>query len=255
MTKIIQVDRSVIPACDVDLKTFERIVKETGDLEKIGAYKIPARSGRDGWENWVRIARQHTNKPLIYDHQKAGTDIPDTGKDFMEDVRAAGFDAIILFPESGPVTEYEWIRAAQEVGLGVIVGGEMTHPRYLVGDYSEGKEKSYTEIFRELGFFEGLSGFIRATAPEDMYKLAAKMGVRDFVVPGNKPDRIKAHRSTIELAGARDAAFYSPGFVVQGGLIGDGARAAGDRFHAIVGRGIYQATDIRQAAVEHTSQI
>ena len=138
---IINRDRSVIPACDVGLDLFERIVKETGGIEGIGGFKIPAHSGRKGWETWIAIARNHTDKPLIYDHQKAGTDIPDTGKRFMQEVKEAGFDAVILFPQAGPATEYEWILAAQEAGLGVIVGGEMTHPRYLDGDDLKGKKE------------------------------------------------------------------------------------------------------------------
>jgi len=255
VTRIIQINKSVIPACDVDLETFKRIVRETGDLDKIGGYKIPAKSGRKGWETWVKIARENTDKPLIYDHQKAGTDIPYTGASFMEELKEAGFDAVILFPESGPVTQYEWTIAAQKIGLGVIVGGEMTHPRYLADDFTEGNNVNYTEIFRELGFTRGLSGFIRGTGPEDMYELAARMGVTDFVVPGNKPDSIKTHRRTIELTGVREYALYAPGFVAQGGEISEGGKVAGDRFHAIVGRGIYRAENMREAAEELISKL
>lgn len=256
---IIKIDRAVTVACDVPFEKFGPLVKAVGDLPKIGGLKLPARAGRRGWETWVKTAREYTDKPLIYDHQKAGNDIPDTGAEFMEDVAGAGFDAVILFPYTSPVTQYEWIRAAQNVGLGVIVGGEMTHPRNLENDTSEGKIKgkdvNYTEIFRELGMTRPLPGYIREFAPRDIYELAAKMGVKDFVVPGNKPDRIRHFRGIIESAGAVDSSYHSPGFIAQGGKISDGADAAGKRFNAIVGRGIYSAQDIRAAALEHTSQI
>ena len=255
---IIQRDKSIIPACDVDLKIFGKIIKETADIEGVGAYKIPATAGRRGWESWVETARQFTNKPLIYDHQKAGTDIPDTGKDFMYELKESGFDAVILFPQSGPITEYEWIKAAQEQGLGVIVGGEMTHPRYLSGDKRNGKDKDYTQIFKELGIerpFGTIDGFIRESAPEDMYELAARMGVTDFVMPGNKPDKIRHYKNIVELCGIKDSAIYSPGLIVQGGEVSEGAKAAGKRFHGIVGRGIYSAENIRQAALDLTSQL
>ena len=49
--------------------------------------------------------------------------------------------------------------------------------------------------------------------------------------------------------------FYAPGFIAQGGNISDAAKVAGDRFHGIVGRGIYQAVDKKAAAIEHTSQL
>ena len=196
------------------------------------------------------------DKPIIYDHQKAGTDIHEEVPDkFMDAMIRSGVNAVILFPQSGPITEYEWIKAAQDRGLGVIVGGEMTHPRYLEGDFSETKNKNYTEIFKNLGIERTLTGFIRKLAPDDMYEIAARMGVTDFVVPGNKPDRIKHYKSLIENCGVVDPAFYSPGLVAQGGEISEGAKAAGKRFHGIIGRGIHQAKDKKQAALDHTSQL
>ena len=66
----------------------------------------------------------------------------------------------------------------------------MTHPRYLEGDTSEGKKKDYTQIFQDLGIETPLEGYIRKSAPNEIYELAARMGVTDFVMPGNKPDRI-----------------------------------------------------------------
>jgi orotidine-5'-phosphate decarboxylase len=69
--------RSVVPACDVDLDRFEHVVGETGDLPQVGAYKIGARLAISvGLPTAVRTARRHTDKPLIYDHQKAGPTSP-----------------------------------------------------------------------------------------------------------------------------------------------------------------------------------
>lgn len=256
MSKIIQRNRSVVPACDVYLYMFEEIVKQTADISGIGAYKVGVAFLDIGLKAVVDIARKHTNKPIIYDHQKAGTDIPEATPDkFMESMVRSGINAVILFPEAGPITEYEWIKAAQERNLGVIVGGEMTHPRFLEGDLSEGKKKNYTQIFKELGINREISGFIREYAPEDMYEIAARMGVTNFVVPGNKPDKITYYKKLIESCGIAEPAFYSPGLVAQGGEVSKGARAAGERFHAIVGRGIYQADDKKQAALKLTSQL
>jgi len=254
MGRIIERDRSIIPACDVRLDVFEDIVKSTGDIEGVGAYKVGFKLGLGhGLPKVVETARQHTDKPIIYDHQKAGTDIPDMGENFAEVCRNSGVNAVILFPEAGPVTQYEWTLAAQEQNLGVAVGGEMTHPRYMEGDLSEGKKKDYTEIFENLGIERTIEGFIREFAPEDMYELAARMGVTDFVVPGNKPDKIRHYKELIERCGVEEPAFYSPGLVEQGGEISEGAEAAGKRFHGIVGRGIYGAENKREAALELTS--
>ena len=43
--------------------------------------------------------------------------------------------------------------------------------------------------------------------------------------------------------------------MAQGGVISDAAKVAGNYWHAIVGRGIYRAEDIRKAALELTSKL
>lgn len=226
--------RGIIPACDVPLAKFEEVVKETRDIEGIVGYKIPATSGRVGWETWVKRARRYTRKPLIYDQQKAGTDIPDIAKDFMKEVKAAGFDAVILFPESGPTTQWECIHSAFEQDLDIIAGGEMTHPRFKA---SEG-------------------GYINDEALSRMYLIAAKAGVNNFVMPGNKPERMRMYKSEIESAirGIK-MSIFSPGLVAQGGKISEAAKVAGDSWYGIVGRGIYEAPDIKAAALEYASQL
>jgi orotidine-5'-phosphate decarboxylase len=232
--KIIGSDRSVIPACDVEtLEQFEELVKQTADVKGIGGYKIGFELGLGfGLPAVVAAARKHTDKPIIYDHQKAGTDIPDTGKNYAKLMKRAGVDTVIFFPQAGPETERAWIYHALDNGLNVIVGGRMTHPAYAV---SEG-------------------GFITNEGALDMYRIAAKAGVNNFVVPGNKPEVIKQVRELVEAEGVSPI-FYAPGFVAQGGKIEAAAKVAGDRFHGIVGRGIYQAKDMHAAAVEHTSQL
>jgi len=251
---IINKDRSIIPACDVSFDRFKEIVKKTADMELIGGYKVGISFLDVGLKAVVDVVRQYCEKPVIYDHQKAGTDIPDkTPDEFMDSMVRAGIDAVILFPQAGPVSAYEWIRAAQERKLGVIVGGEMTHPRYLAGDTNPGK-KDYDKVFSELGIKKQLTGFIRKDAPDEIYEIAARMGVTDFVVPGNKPDRIRYYKKLIEDCGVSPV-FYSPGLVAQGGSISDGAKAAGKRWHAIVGRGITQADDIKKAAIELSKEL
>jgi len=256
MGRIINANRSVVPACDFPLEVFEKLVKATGDIAGIGGYKIgPALTGRPGYDSVIRVAREHTDKPLIFDPQKWGTDIPDTAPNLLTPVKEAGFDAVIIFPESGPATELSWIRAAQDLGLGVIVGGEMTHPRYLQGDVSNGRDLDYTTAFKLLGMRKQPTGFIRSDAPSEMYEVAARLGVEDFVVPGNKPDQILLYKGQLEFVVKGTPTFWSPGLVAQGGDISEGARAAGRSFHAIVGRGIYRADDMRRAAEEHCSKL
>ncbi len=231
---IISRDRSVIPACDMsDLERFNSLVMQTADVDGIGGYKIGFELGlTHGLPKVVETIRRHTNKPIIYDHQKAATDIPDTGKNFARVMKAAGVDTVILFPQAGPETERAWIYHALDNGLKVIVGGRMTHPAYAV---SEG-------------------GFITDNGALEMYRIAARAGVSHFVVPGTKPDVIKEVRGVLESEGVKPV-FYAPGFVAQKGDLSEAAKVAGDRFHGIVGRGIYAAQDMRAAALELTSKL
>ena len=233
MGKIIQRERSIIPACDVPLEVYEEIVRGTGDVDGVGGYKVGFFLGLNySLPKIVEVTRKYTDKPIIYDHQKAGTDIPDTSEKFMDVCKKAGVDAVILFPQSGPETEKAWIESALEKDLGVIVGGLMTHPKYV---RSEG-------------------GYLADEAVIEMYLNAADLEVTDFVVPGNRPDDIKRIKEALEERGISPT-FYAPGFVAQGGEISDAAKVAGNSWHAIVGRGIYNREDIKQAALEYTSKL
>jgi len=228
MNPIISQDRSIIPACDVSLEVYRKLVKETSDIDAVSAYKIGFELGLlYGLPEIVAIAREHGNKKIIYDHQKAGTDIPDTGKSFMKVMKQAGVDAVILFPQAGPGTQKAWIKAAQDLDLGVIVGGLMTHPQYM---RSEG-------------------GYIADEAIMEIYLNAVDEGVTNFVVPGNKVNDLTALMEELERV-VVDPVLYSPGLVTQGGDISDAGRAAGEKWHAIVGRGIYQAEDMKQAVMD-----
>ena len=233
---IIPRNKSVIVACDVStLEELEKIALATGDIEKIGGYKIGFELGLGyGLAKVVETIRKHTDKPIIYDHQKAGTDIPATGMNFARVMKKSGIESIILFPQAGPETEKAWIYHATDAGLKVIVGGPMTHPGYKE---SEG------------GYLSDENGVLR------MISVAADLGVNNFVAPGTKLDDFKRVRETVEEYGVKNPTFYAPGFITQGGTIEEAGRVAGDRWHAIVGSGIYQASDMRKAALDHTSQI
>ncbi|OGQ22444.1 MAG: hypothetical protein A3I05_09980 [Deltaproteobacteria bacterium RIFCSPLOWO2_02_FULL_44_10] len=223
---ILEQNRSIIPACDVSVIQYEALIKATHDLPGIGAYKIGFMLGLSiGLPKAVEIARRYTDKPLIYDHQKAGTDIPDTGISFAKTCKDAGIDAVIFFPQAGPETEKAWIEAAREQELGVIVGGVMTHKAYTLSD----------------------GGWIDDKAIDKIYLTAARCGVTDFVVPATKLEIVRHIRRIITDEGV-DASFYAPGIGAQGGDYVQIAETAGSKFHAIIGRALYGAKNMRVAA-------
>ena len=223
---IIKLKKSIVPSCDVDsLEKLEKLVKATCSVKGVGAYKIGFELVIPfGMEEVVKTIRKITKLPIIYDHQKAGTDIPEMGLKFMKACKLA--DAVILFPQAGPETEAAWIKAAQQAKMNVIVGGEMTHPAYLKSE----------------------DGFIEDDAPSRMYEIAASMGVTDFVIPGNKPEKALKYVDLIKRK-IKNPVFYSPGLIAQGGQISDLARKL-DSWHAIIGRAIYEAKDMKKAAEE-----
>lgn len=234
MRPIINLKRSVIPACDIATEPeLEQLIKETCDIPGIGGYKIGLQlTIVYGLKYLVSIVRKHTNLPVIYDHQKAGNDIPELGRNFSSACRAAGVDAVILFPFAGALTEREWIKACQDNELGVIVGGHMTQKNFL---QSEG-------------------GVISDDGPQRIYKVAVEFGVKDFVVPGNKPEFVMKYRNLFESLGI-SYTLYAPGFVAQGGTITECGKVAGESWHAIVGSAIYAAKDIKEAARILTHQL
>ena len=234
--RLVTEETSVEIAADVDSRgAYDYLLKNTHDVEGISGYKVGLTLGLGlGLGNVVEIARQYTKKNIIYDHQKAGNDIPETGSNFARVCKKSGIDAIILFPFTSPTTELRWIKESQDAGLTVLVGGHMTHEKFL---HSEG-------------------GFIADDAPERIYSLAAKNGVRDFVVPGNKAEYVEKYRSLLEeILGPDSFALYAPGFITQKGEISEFAKVAGDRWHAIVGSAIYKAADIKTTTEQITSQI
>ncbi len=233
--RLINRNKSVTVAADVEADQLIPLTQATHGVEGIGAYKIGIALGLElGLPEVVKRMREHTDLPIIYDHQKAGNDIPEMDKTFANVCWKGGVDAVIFFPFSSPVTEERWIKAAQDQGLGVLVGGHMTVPKFL----------------------ESEGGYIADSAPERIYRLGAELGVKDFVVPGNKVQYVEKYRQLLEeILGPNNFMLHAPGFIGQGGVISDFALNAGEIWDAIVGSAIYKATDMRAAAEQMTAQI
>jgi len=221
----------IIPALDTaDLDEALRLVCRVAGRESVYGFKLGFALGLGhGLPETVRRIREWTDKPVIYDHQKAATDIPDTGGLFADVLKMAGIGEAILFPHTGPHTLAAWTHALQERKIKVIVGAVMTHPAYLV---SEG-------------------GFIADAAATAIYRQAAVLGVSAFVVPLTKPELVA--RLAGEVPFTKEQEFYSPGFGAQRG---DPARFPMlARHYLIMGRSLLAAADPVQELVRVEKQL
>lgn len=219
-------DHGVIIACDVDdINTLRDLVRSTCDIEGIVGYKIGANLAlKYGLKHLTDDIDFHL--PIIYDHQKAGTDIPRMGETFARACKESGLSGVIIFPQAGPKSEDAFIDAILNNGLVPFVGGEMTHEQYLASD----------------------GGYIKDEAPARIYEIAARKHVNFFVVPGNKPEAIKQHHLLL-ISMINEPKYCMPGIGTQGGSITDAFMILrGYAAYAIIGSAIYKSHDMSRAA-------
>lgn len=226
-------NRSIVLAADVEPHKFAPLVGEMGDVEGMSGVKIGFEVALGlGLGPATEIVREaNPNLEVTYDHQKASNDIPDTGVNFARAMALAKVDAAILFPFTGPVTQERWTRELQERGIKVISGAEMTHDAIAASA-------------------DGLSaGYVHPEAFKRMFALAVSLDVRDFVVPGNKPEKVVEYKEFFDQEiGEGGYTLWAPGFVTQGGDLSETGKVAGPNFNAIVGSGIYKQDNPHQAA-------
>lgn len=219
---LVQSAPSIVLACDVsDLARLESLADAACCCPDVGAFKIGCTLAlRYGLGEVVKRIRERSKLPIIYDHQKGATDIPDLSVPFASTVEFV--DAVIIFPMAGPATQRAFTSALQSAGKRVIVGALMTHPQFLESD----------------------GGYIADQSIPRILELAIELSVRDFIVPSNNPAAITAQRAIIERHLSADQYdLYSPGLIAQGGQVQALRSAAGPRWHGIVGRAVYEASD------------
>jgi orotidine-5'-phosphate decarboxylase len=213
----------IIVACDVKTLDQMKILMDfTSGVECVVGYKIGFMLGLlNSLPKTIEVARESTDLPIIYDYQKAGSDIPQMGEEFADVMKQSKVDSAIIFPQAGPKTEEAFIKALQKKGVIPMIGGEMTHEKYLSKD----------------------GGFIEDSAPERIYEIAEKLGVEYFIVPGNKPDKIKKYS---EVLSSPKLCF--PGIGRQGGDLEAALSACTGSGYAIIGSAIYKSTDPEESA-------
>ncbi len=219
-------EHGVIIACDVDsIDELHNLVENTYDIEGIVGYKIGANLAlKYGLKKIMDEVDFHL--PVIYDHQKAGTDIPYIAEKFAKACRHAGMKGVIIFPQAGPRSEEAFIDAIFANDMVPMVGGEMTHAAYLAED----------------------GGFLLDDAPARIYEIAAKKGVEYFILPGNKEEAIKKYHLLL-TSRINEPKYCMPGIGRQGGEIRKAfSLLRGYAAYAIIGSAIYKSDDVAMAA-------
>lgn len=204
-----------------------RVVDATMGVEGVVGYKLGLTLVlRLGLAAAVKRLRDATPLPIVYDHQKAGPDVPDMAVKFCATCREAGVDGLILFPTAGPRAVSGFVGESIRNGLLPIVGGDLPFPDYNAAG----------------------GGYVIDNALDLIFDRAVDLGADHFVVPGNTPDKLRHH--SVRLCSRIDVpTFFVPGIGPLGGTLGDAVRAApGCRVFGVVGRAVYAVADPRSAA-------
>lgn len=208
----------IVCACDLDdLDAVRYLLEAIDPVDGLAGYKLGSLlTLRYGLGTVVKTFRKLTGKMLLYDHQKAGLDIPSMAAGFVSACRDAGVDALILFPLAGPGAVEAFVGATLEAGLLPIVGGALP-----LRDY----------------FVKG-GGYVVPGALARITERAFRLGARDFIIPATDAAAVRRHVG--RFAGRRATRLFMPGIGPLGGDIKRAfAAAQGLSAWAIIGRAIY----------------
>ncbi|MBO4358083.1 MAG: orotidine-5'-phosphate decarboxylase [Candidatus Methanomethylophilaceae archaeon] len=198
--------RLVLALDETDGKKALAVAESVGDI--VDAIKI-------NWplvlsEGPQMITKLSEMTDVICDFKVA--DIPNTVKLIVENAVSRGASAVIVHAFTGDDSLKAAVEAAGEAEIYAVT--EMSHPG----------GKMFT-----------------AKHAEEMARLGVECGVKGFIAPATRPERIADIRKIIG-----DLKILSPGVGAQGGKASDAINAGAT--YAIVGRAIYGSEDPRKAA-------
>jgi orotidine-5'-phosphate decarboxylase len=148
-------------------------IDATNSIPFVVGYKIGALPVLEaGLKDTLRSIRKISSKPLLYDHQKLGSDLPDIYKGRMLDlIKSYGANGVFLFPLGGKEVLEAIINKCIEIELIPVVCGDLSYK----------------------GFFAEEGGYIDIDVQQRIYLDAASYGVSHFMMSCNRVDRIKIY--------------------------------------------------------------
>jgi orotidine-5'-phosphate decarboxylase len=236
MAKVFQGSAGIVPALDVDTTDqLNLVVRQTCEADGVAGYKLGLTSVlRFGLAEAVRRLRDMTDLPLLYDHQKAGPDMPDMATRFVALCKEGGVDGVILFPVAGPTAVDRFVGESVKAGLIPIVGGEIPVPDYCVSG----------------------GGYMSDDTLARILERAALNNADHFVLPAHDNAKVEGWSQSI-AASVRGATVFLTGFGPLGGSIkaAFAAASACPRRFAIVGRLITSSASPGDAAKRLVEQL
>lgn len=205
-----EVKNRIILALDVQnmssaLKIMEN-VSDHIDTIKIGYPLVLAEGLR-----CINLMKEKFGCRVIADFKIA--DIPETNSKISDLTFKAGADAVIVHGFTGEDSVKACLESALKYGREIFLLTEMSHP--------------------------GASRFLKP-ATEDIAAMGVDMGIKNYVAPATKPDRLEKIRRIV----GSDAFIVSPGVGAQGG---SASKTLPFADAVIVGRSIYLAKDPENA--------
>lgn len=229
-------EMGIVPALDIDShEQLEMVVRETTKREGVAGYKLGLTSVmRFGLKESMRRLRDLTDLPVLYDHQKAGPDMPDMAVKYTALCKEAEVDGLILFPVAGPTAVDGFVGAAIRSGIVPVVGGEIPVPDYGVSG----------------------GGYMLDDALDRILARAVDNKADHFVLPAHDVAKIKRWSNWI-AGNVKKPVVLLTGFGALGGSIETSfaAAAACPRRFAIVGRLITNAKAPGDAAAKMYEQM
>lgn len=218
----------IMPALDVEsLDTAKSLIEATTDVEGVVAYKLGLTLTLSlGLQKAVSELRSCTKLPILYDHQKAGPDVPDMAGKFATVCKESGVDGLILFPLAGPRAVDRFVGEAINNGLLPVVGGDLP-----------------LEDYNARG-----GGYVVNNSLDLIFDRSIAAGATHFIVPGNNAKKVRHHAKRLPERVSNPSIFI-PGIGPLGGTIKDSFTVAkGCNAYAVIGRAIYGAKDPAEAA-------
>ncbi|HCU90409.1 MAG TPA: orotidine 5-phosphate decarboxylase [Gammaproteobacteria bacterium] len=218
----------IVPALDVEtMSAAKALIEATTEVEGVVAYKLGLTLTLSaGLKTAVADLRGVTELPILYDHQKAGPDVPDMAGKFATVCKDAGVDGLILFPLAGPRAVDRFVGEAVNNGLLPVVGGDLP-----LEDYNAGG-----------------GGYVVDNSLDKIFDRSISAGATHFIVPGNNEKKVRHHANRLPERVSNPSIFI-PGIGPLGGNINDAFKVAkGCNAYAVIGRAIYGAKDPGEAA-------